>query len=119
MEAYPGGDPESGWSDSRFHPTMYGVTIWETPNVPSGDKMIATPDLSAGFHKYGLKWEPDRQTFYFDGNEVYRVSVGMSDLMYILLDLWFGSASGTPDGTTPTGKSNAFEINYVRAWEFK
>jgi hypothetical protein len=38
--------------------------------------------------------------------------------MYILLDLWFGSASGTPDETTPTGRGNAFEINYVRAWRF-
>jgi hypothetical protein len=40
----------------------------------------------------------------------------MSDPMYIVLSLWFGSASGTPDASTPTGRSNAFEINYVRAW---
>ena len=43
----------------------------------------------------------------------------MGERMYILLDLWFGSASGEPDGTTPTGPDNAFEIRYVRAWKFK
>jgi beta-glucanase (GH16 family) len=58
-------------------------------------------------------------TFYFDGREVYRANVRMSDPMYILLDLWFGSASGTPDSTTPTGRANAYEINYVRAWRFR
>jgi hypothetical protein len=37
--------------------------------------------------------------------------------MYILVDLWLGSASGTPDATTPTGKANSYIINYVRAWK--
>jgi hypothetical protein len=39
--------------------------------------------------------------------------------MYIILDLWFGSDSGEPDETTPEGKSNSFEVKYVRAWQFK
>jgi beta-glucanase (GH16 family) len=43
----------------------------------------------------------------------------MSDPMYIMLDLWFGSASGEPDETTPEGKANSYEVNYVRAWQFK
>jgi len=43
----------------------------------------------------------------------------MSDPMYLMLDLWYGSASGTPDNSTPTGKSNSYEVNYIRAWKFK
>jgi hypothetical protein len=31
----------------------------------------------------------------------------------------YGSASGAADSTTPTGSSNSFEVNYVRAWTFK
>lgn len=119
MEAYPGGSKEGGWSDGNQHPTAFAATVWQDPAAPSGEQTIVTPDLSSGFHRYGLKWEPDRMTFYFDGKEVYSVHAGISDPLYILLDLWFGSASGMPDDTTPTGRGNAFEINYVRAWKFR
>lgn len=119
MEAYPGAGPESGWSDSRLHPIAYGITVWLAPTYPAAGRFYRTPDLSAGFHRYGFKWEPTRMTFYFDGREVYRANVTMRDPMYILLDLWFGSASGTPDNTTPTGRANAYEINYIRAWRFR
>ncbi|MDO8299451.1 glycoside hydrolase family 16 protein [Lacisediminimonas sp.] len=119
MEAYAGGGPNSGWSDANLHPTAYGATIWLDASVNGGYKMIQTPDLSAGFHKYGLKWEANKQTFYFDGKEVFSANVTMGDPMYLMLDLWYGSASGQPDSTTPTGKTNSYEVNYVRAWKFK
>jgi beta-glucanase (GH16 family) len=119
MEAYPGGSKEGSWSVANQHPAAFAATVWQDPAVPSGEQMILTPDLSAGFHQYGMKWESDGMTFYFDGKEVYRAHASINDPLYILLDLWFGSASGTPDDTTPTGKGNAFEINYVRAWQFR
>ena len=119
MEAYPGGGPASGWSDANLHPTAYGVTVWKDATALAGSRMIQTTDLSAGFHKYGLKWESTRMTFYFDGKPVYALNVRMRDPMYLLLSLWFGSASGTPDSSTPTGPANAFEINYVRVWKFR
>ncbi|MDB5825215.1 MAG: glycoside hydrolase family 16 protein [Herminiimonas sp.] len=119
MEAYAGGGPSSGWSDSNLHPTAYGATIWKDANVQGGYKMIQTPDLSAGFHKYAIKWEANKQTFYFDGTAVFTQAVTMGDPMYMMLDLWYGSASGAADGTTPTGTGNAYQVNYVRAWKFK
>lgn len=125
MEAYPGGGAASGWSDKKLRPTAYGVTSWPMGasgprKGPSSGKMLTNlGDLSAGFHKYGLKWEAHKQTFYFDGKEMYSVNVSMSDPLYILFDIQFGSASGMPDDTTPSGKSNSLEINYVRTWKFK
>lgn len=119
MEAYAGGGPNSGWSDANLHPTAYGATIWLDANNQGGFKMIQTPDLSAAFHKYAIKWEAGKQTFYFDGNAVYTQTVSMGDPMYIMLDLWFGSASGQPDSTTPTGQGNSYVVNYVRAWQMK
>ncbi|WP_345136816.1 glycoside hydrolase family 16 protein [Dactylosporangium darangshiense] len=121
MEAYSGGGPTSGWSDSNLHPTTFAATVWPTgaANPSAGQQKLATSDLSAAFHKYGLKWEPNRLTFYFDGQQFYTVNVSMSNRMYILLDLWFGSASGQPDGTTPTGESNSYIVNYVKAWQFQ
>jgi len=119
MEAYAGGGPNSGWSDANFHPTAYAPTVWLNHDRLAGSKTIQTPDLSAGFHRYAVKWEPNRQTFYFDGKEVYSLNVSMGDPMYIMLDLWYGSASGQPDNTTPTGKNNSYEVRYVRAWQFR
>ncbi len=117
MEAYAGGGPASGWSDANFHPTAYAPTVWIDAGRLAGTKTILTSDLSAAFHKYAVKWEANKQTFYFDGREVYSLAVTMPDTMYIMLDLWYGSASGQPDNTTPTGIGNSYEINYVRAWK--
>lgn len=123
LEAYSGGGAGSGWSDASFNPTAYASTIWPTgiENGPAaGTKTFGNlGNLSSGFHKYGVKWEPNKITFYFDGQEMYSVNVSMDKRMYIILDLWFGSASGAGDDSTPTGKGNSYEVNYVRAWQFK
>jgi beta-glucanase (GH16 family) len=121
MEAYPGGVEPWGKTgpDGIPVPVMYAPVTWTDSTSRAGYAKVETPDLSAGFHRYGVKWEPNRQTFYFDGKEVFSHEVSISDPMYIILDLWFGSASGTPDSSTPTGEGNAFEVKYVRAWQFK
>jgi beta-glucanase (GH16 family) len=121
MEAYPSAE---GWGfvdkTGIARPNVYAATIWRTEGDQAGQKMVSTgKDLSAGFHKYAVKWEPDKQTFYFDGREIWSRRIEMPDPMYIMLDLWFGGAAGAPDESTPQGKSNAFEVNYVRAWKFR
>jgi beta-glucanase (GH16 family) len=123
MEAYAGGN---GWgkldANGVARPTVFAATVWkgDYEGQQVGMKMHdAGADLSEGFHKYAVKWEPNKQTYYFDGKEILVVNTTMSDPMYLMLDLWFGSASGTPDDSTPQGKSNSYEVNYVRAWQFK
>ncbi|KRB69673.1 hypothetical protein ASE07_27440 [Noviherbaspirillum sp. Root189] len=122
MEAYAGGEDPWGYTDADgvSRPTSYGATVWLDEGVEAGKyQHQAKKDLSASFHKYAVKWEPDRQTFYFDGKKLHTVEAKMTDQMYIMLDLWFGSSSGDPDDSTPQGKANSFEINYVRAWQMK
>lgn len=119
LEAYPGGGPDSGWSDANLHPTAYGVTVWRDATSLAGSGKAQTPDLSAAFHKYGVRWDNSRVTFYFDGKQIYSVNAKMRDPLYPVLSLWYGSASGTPDATTPEGKANAFEINYIRVWRIR
>jgi beta-glucanase (GH16 family) len=123
MEAYAGGTAPWGKNiDGVAHPTAYAPTVWKGDQEGQlvGSRQYDTGmDLSAGFHKYAVKWEPNKQTYYFDGKEVLTLNVTMSDPMYLMLDLWYGSASGTPDDSTPQGKTNSFEVNYVRAWQFK
>jgi hypothetical protein len=121
LEAYPGGlEP---WSttgaDGIPVATMYAPVVWTDAGQRAGFANVYTPDLSAGFHRYGLKWEPNKATFYFDGQEVYSLDVSVSDSLYLILDLWFGSASGDPDESTPVGEGNSFEVNYVKVWQFK
>jgi beta-glucanase (GH16 family) len=122
MEAYAGGEDPWGYTDADgvSRPTSYGSTVWLDEGVEGGKHQHQVKkDLSAAFHKYAVRWEPDRQTFYFDGKKIHTVEAKMTDRMYIMLDLWFGSSSGEPDDSTPQGKGNSFEINYVRAWQLK
>ena len=120
MESYAGGSaPWGKVVDGVALPTMYAATVWKDQTVQAGMIKVPTVDLSAGFHKYAVKWEANQQTFYFDGKEVGKVNVEMGDRMYLMLDLWYGSASGQPDSSTPTGKENSYEVNYVRAWKLK
>jgi beta-glucanase (GH16 family) len=124
MEAYSG-DTTGYWADKNFHPTAYAATVWprgiQNPTGEDLHRVMRPGDLSAGFHKYAVKWEPNKQTFYFDGKEVasYNVTMATPNRMFMLLSLQYGSASGNPDNTTPTGQSNSYEIKYVRAWQFK
>jgi len=114
MEAYSG-QVADGRSSAELHPIAYDAVIWKgAPGDRAGFKRLKTPDLSAGFHTYGLKWEPDKQTYYFDGKAFFSIDVRMSDPEFIILSFQF---DGTSDGTTPTGKTNAYEVNYVRAWQ--
>lgn len=121
MEAYPSGVPP--WSstgpDGVPSAVMYAPVVWTRRDGATGYAKVPTPDLSASFHRYGVKWEPKRITFYFDGQEVLRVDAAISEPMYMLLDLKFGSDSGEADERTPTGESNSLEINYVKVWQFK
>lgn len=117
MEAYAGGGVNSGWSDANLHPTAFASTVWIDAGTLGGTKTLATTDLSAAFHTYGVDWQANSITFYFDGVPFAVVNKAMPDPMYVVLSMWFGSASGTPDSTTPTGPGNAFQINYIRAWK--
>jgi beta-glucanase (GH16 family) len=124
MEAYAGGAAPWGFKDASgvAHPQAYAPTVWKGDydgQLVGSRQYDSGMDLSAGFHKYAVRWEPNKQIYYFDGKEVLTLNVTMGDPMYLMLDLWFGSASGTPDSSTPQGKSNSYEVNYVRAWKFK
>jgi beta-glucanase (GH16 family) len=118
MEGYPGGGPASYWSTADYHSNAYGTTVWRDATTQTGWVMIPSGpiDLSTSFNKYGVRWDPSKITFYFNGRQVYSVNARMRDPMYIILSLWFGSASGPAGSYTPSGESNSFEISYVRAW---
>ncbi len=125
METYPGGGPDFGWGDAKLHAVTFAATAHRGDNNMIGTRMFDTGhDLSTEFHKYAVKWEPDAISFFFDGQPFHTIHASVSDPMFILLSLQMcgeGQKSWCPmyDGTTVTGEGNAFEVRYVRAWQFK
>lgn len=116
----------AAFANGSFHPINYQGGAYNNSAASLGTRLLSStgqsPDLSAEFHSYGVKWDQNGNvTYYFDGAAVgaaLATSGALTHAMYPLLTLWFGGASGTPDGTTPTGVSNAYQIDYVRAWSY-
>ena len=74
-------------------------------------------DMSASFHRYGVNWQADFITFYFDGVQVFKVSTP-SDLhepMYLIVNLAVGGYwPGDPDETTVFPAT--LEVDYIRVY---
>ena len=134
MHAYTGA-PSGGWSSNQLHPTDYVVTAVTSPDNYIGEYRMrdyfAPPDLSAGFHKYGVRWDANTVKYYFDGVQVgptvYHTTIRTP--MYFYLGVWMVNEETSPhvgSGTlsitnpyTPLGTGNALKINYARVWKFR
>ena len=69
------------------------------------DRFRAGTDLAGDFHRYGVDWERDRITFYFDGSRVASRSTpaDMHKPFYLIVNLAVGgkgSWPGRPDNAT-------------------
>jgi beta-glucanase (GH16 family)/lysophospholipase L1-like esterase len=122
MECYPG-DETGYWADTNNHPIRFEATYFQDGAGQGGAEQsypYSTTDLSAAYHVYGLKWEANKLTYYFDGVAFATATISMPKKMYLLLSLQFQSwsASGPGDGTTPLGITNSYSVDYVRAWQF-
>ena len=74
-------------------------------------------DMSAGFHTYGIDWEADKVTWYFDDHQVYQIDTpaDMHSPMYMLANLAVGGSwGGNADASTPIPAQ--MQIDYIRAY---
>jgi beta-glucanase (GH16 family) len=81
-------------------------------------RMVA--DTTQSFHNFGVDWEPDLITWYFDGKPVAQSATptDMHQPMYLLANLAVGgegSWPGAPDATTPMPAHML--IQYVRVYQ--
>ena len=69
-----------------------------------------------GFHKYGLLWDEDHITWYFDDVAVAQVDTptDMHDPMYMIVNLAVGGIAGTPTNGLPNGSQ--MKIDYIHAY---
>jgi hypothetical protein len=134
MHAYSGA-PNGAWSNSVLHPVDYVYTAMSGPDNYIGEFRARTfrsmPDLSAAFHKYGVRWDANTVTYYLDGVQLGQPIAhnAIRTPMYFYIGLWMVNEETSPaigSGTlsasnpyTPTGSGNALQVNYARAWRFK
>jgi len=101
-------------------PTTLYTTVHTGSNNASDTKATTVADMSTGYHTYGVDWESDYITWYFDNQEVYKVATpsDMHQPMYMLLNLAVGGYwPGYVDSTTPFPSS--MNIDWVRAYQSK
>jgi Ca2+-binding RTX toxin-like protein len=109
--------PEIDIMEAIGHETdrYYVNTHSNSPGHGSGIQVPSTP--FEGFHTYGVKWEPDKITWYFDGVEVGSRATpsDMHTPMYLLANLAVGGNwPGSPDSTTPFPAGMG--IDYIKAY---
>ena len=77
----------------------------------------AVANTSQGFHTYGVDWEPDHLTFYFDGQQVYQTATpwDMNTPMYMIANLAVGGTwPGNADWSTHFPAQ--MNIDWIRAY---
>jgi serralysin len=79
-----------------------------------------TPDLSAGFHTYGMRWDEKFIVFYLDGQEVHRVPTpdSLHQPCYLIINLAIGGGGWVkrPDASTPF--PGTLSVEWVRVYKF-
>lgn len=119
-EAWP---PEiDAFEGASNYPSQASMTYhWSCPPNYCSDQTnyIAGSDLSAGYHTYGVDWEPNSITWYVDGQveKTYTNTSTISNVpMYVLVDLAVDGNSGyavTPNTPFPA----TMNVDYVRVWQ--
>ena len=98
--------------------TIYSTTHGETgPNWVVNFNPVHVANTTTAFHTYGVDWEPNTTTFYFDGHETVSVPTpgSMNGPMYMILNLAVGRAGSWPGADTSTTPAS-MKIAWVRAY---
>ncbi len=74
-------------------------------------------DMSSGMHCYGVDWQEDRITFYFDSHQMGSVATpdSLKVPMYFIANLAVGGWAGAPDATTSWPAE--YRIDSVHIWQ--
>jgi len=97
------------------------TTDYTTLHTGTGNTALGQANTVAntttGYHTYGVDWEPNTTTFYFDGKAVFSepTPADMHSPMYMLANLAVGG-SWPGDPTAATHFPAAMNIDYIRAY---
>ncbi len=115
MEAFGGPNHRGEGSLTKIHYASHEIT------KKCGSWVDIGTDISQNFHRYGVLWEPDKITYYFDGKP-YGTCPGNKDAnqpFYMLVNLAVGGEGSWPGTPTTTNEWPAFmHVDYVRAYAY-
>ena len=98
--------------------TLYTTALTnQTGTHTSSGTGTTVPNMSLGYHTYGVDWEVDYITYYFDGQQIFKTATpaDMHQPMYMIANLAVGGYwPGMADGTTPFPAQ--MKIDYIRAY---
>ena len=104
IEMY-GGDPNS----------LYMTAHSNASGTQTSDLTVGQVLDTAGFHTYGVLWEEDEITWYFDGMAIANTDTpdDMHDPMYMLVNLAVG---GMADDPAVDFQGDTMQIDYIKAY---
>ncbi len=100
-------------------PTMIYASTHSGANNDSSTLPVYVGDTTQAFHTYGLDWEPDTITWYFDGNAIRTVATpsDMHQPMYLLINLAVGGVGSWPGPVSSASEFPAqMSIDSVRIY---
>lgn len=109
-------------SDHSWPPELdiveaYGdKNLWQYVHTGKSDNQVQVwsehASMLSGYHTYGVNWQSDYITFYFDGQVTGRTATpaDMHSPMYMLVDLAIKNSDG------PNAAPKHMQVDYVRAY---
>ncbi len=94
-------------------PGTLHTNVWS--NGVSDAQAVEAPGAGDGFHTYGLLWEADALSWYYDGDVVRQQAVSLTEEMFLVLNLAVGGWAGDPDASTDF--SDGLTVDYVHVYE--
>ncbi len=119
MEAFGDTNPING---EGGHTLIHYASHTPPDNQICGAWYNVGVDVTAGFHTYGVDWEPNAITYYFDGTPYAScpANPAANKPFYMLINLAVGAAGSWPGEPSATTTWPAeLKINYVRAYQKK
>jgi beta-glucanase (GH16 family) len=103
-----------GSDPTKLYTTVHSFATG--PDVVSGTT-TTIPDASKGFHTYGVDWQSDYITWYFDGRQVFQAKTptDLNTPMYMIANVAVGG--GWP-GVPAAGSAAEMKIDYIRVYKF-
>ncbi len=111
--------PEMTANETEDHVTYHWLA--SSGYASAGTTYNTGVNLSAGFHDYGVLWQPTSLTFYFDGKAIDTVTSSQAIISqladnYLLIDMGVGGWPGNPT-TTLTPANATMLTDYVHIYQ--
>lgn len=92
-------------------------TVHDANNVGYAATRAFVPDMTTGYHTYGVDWQQDHITFYFDGQAMSSIATpaSLQVPMYFIANLAVGGWAGAPTASTPWPAE--MKVDYIHVWQ--